>query len=96
MVRVLLLVRVQTLEATMEERNLIDVRRKFIRLYRQDPPPAIVPPPREPLAPILDRWVAKRFTLDEVSLLVKLEHEYGQTAVTTWFESVLAEVKLAS
>ena len=80
----------------MNDMTLTDVRRKFIRLYRQDPPPKIVPPPREPLAPILDRWVAKRFTLDEVTVLMRLEHEYGQPAVNAWFESVLAEVKLAS
>ncbi|MFO0581249.1 MAG: hypothetical protein U0229_03170 [Anaeromyxobacter sp.] len=80
----------------MDESTLKDVKQKFVRLYRQDPPPPIVPAPREPLAPILDRWVAKRFTLDEVAVLMKLEHERGQAAVTRWFESVLDEVRLAS
>lgn len=80
----------------MDESTLKDVKQKFVRLYRQDPPPLIVPTPREPLAPILDRWVAKRFTLDEVAVLMKLEHERGQAAVTRWFESVLDEVRMAS
>ncbi|MFT3916237.1 MAG: hypothetical protein QM704_19820 [Anaeromyxobacteraceae bacterium] len=78
------------------DETLKDVKQKFVRLYRQDPPPLIVPMPREPLAPILDRWVAKRFTLDEVAVLMKLEHERGSAAVTTWFDSVLDEVRLAS
>jgi hypothetical protein len=61
-----------------------------------DPPPAIVPAPREPLAPILDRWVAKRFSLDEVLLLMELEHEAGKQAVAEWFDSVVSEAGLAS
>jgi hypothetical protein len=80
----------------MDERMLSEVKRKFVRLYRQDPPPPIVPAPREPLAPILDRWVARRFTMEEVLVLVKLEHEAGQAAVKAWFEGVLDEVGLAS
>jgi hypothetical protein len=80
----------------MDERTLSEVRRKFVRLYRYDPPPAIVPAPREPLAPILDRWVAKRFSLDEVLLLMELEHEAGKQAVAEWFDSVVSEAGLAS
>jgi hypothetical protein len=77
----------------MDERTLDDVKRKFVRLYRHDPPPAIVPAPREPLAPILDRWVAKRFSLDEVLVLMRLEQEAGPTAVSAWFEGVLSEAE---
>ena len=80
----------------LDQRTLNDVKRKFVRLYRQDPPPHIVPEPREPLAPILDRWVAKRFSMDEVLVLMKLEQEAGPAAVKLWFEAVLDEVGLAS
>jgi len=74
------------------DRALDEVRRKFVRLFRSDPPPRIVPAPREPLAPVLDRWVAKRFSPEEVQVLFRLEHEYGETAVTEWFQEVLLEV----
>lgn len=80
----------------MSERTLNDVRQKFVRLFRHDPPPPIVPAPREPLAPILDRWVAKRFTIEEVAVLVDLEHEHGPQAVKAWFDAVLDEVRVAS
>jgi hypothetical protein len=75
----------------MDQDTLDDVRRKFVRLYRHDPPPVIVPAPREPLAPILDRWVAKRFSMDEVEVLLALEQERGPAAVTAWFRAVLDE-----
>jgi hypothetical protein len=73
------------------DRALEDVRRKFVRLFRSDPPPRIVPPPREPLAPVLDRWVANRFSADEVLVLFRLEHERGEAAVTEWFAEVVLE-----
>jgi hypothetical protein len=75
----------------VHDRALEDVRRKFVRLFRSDPPPRIVPQPREPLAPVLDRWVAARFSADEVQVLFRLEHEYGEAAVAEWFEGVLVE-----
>jgi hypothetical protein len=80
----------------MDERTLDDVKRKFVRLYRQDPPPRIIPAPREPLAPILDRWVAKRFSMEEVLVLLRLEQDAGQSAVKEWFEDVLDEARLHS
>jgi hypothetical protein len=76
----------------MYDRALDDVRRKFVRLFKVDPPPRIVPAPREPLAPVLDRWVAKRFSPEEVQVLFRLEHEYGEAAVEEWFHGVLLEV----
>lgn len=75
----------------MNDRSLDEVKRKFVRLYRQDPPKAIYPAPTEPLAPILDRWVAKRFSMDEVLVLMKLEQEKGPMAVSDWFRTVLSE-----
>ena len=80
----------------MDPRMLEDVRRKFVRLYRVDPPPRIVPAPREPLAPVLDRWVAKRFSMDEVQLLMRLEQDHGPEAVGAWFAAVVREARLAS
>jgi uncharacterized protein (DUF2236 family) len=75
----------------MEDRTLLEVRKKFVRLMRADPPPPIMGLPREPLAPIFDRWVAKRFSPDEVSALFRLELEYGERALNDWFAEVLVE-----
>jgi hypothetical protein len=80
----------------VDQRTLDDVKQKFVRLYRQDPPPRIIPAPREPLAPILDRWVARRFSMEEVQVLMRLEQEGGQAAVKAWFDGVLDEARLAS
>ena len=67
------------------------VRLKFVSLMRTDPPPAVMGLPREPLAPIFDRWVARRFSPDEVDLLLQLEHKYGEHAPSDWFAEVLVE-----
>ena len=53
----------------MDDRTLVEVKKKFVMLMRTDPPPPIMGLPREPLAPIFDRWVAKRFSPDEVSAI---------------------------
>lgn len=75
----------------MDDRRLKDVRKKLVRLMRTDPPPPVVGLPREPLAPIFDRWVAKRFDAAEVQALFRLELEYGERAMSDWFAEVLLE-----
>jgi len=75
----------------MDDRTLSEVRKKFVQLMRTDPPPPIMGMPREPLAPIFDRWVAKRFSPDEVSAIFRYELVYGQRALSDWFAEVLVE-----
>jgi uncharacterized protein (DUF2236 family) len=75
----------------MTTRQLDQVRRKFVTLMREDPPPPIMGLPREPLAPIFDRWVARHFDQDEVAVLFELEHQYGEEALADWFAEVLVE-----
>jgi hypothetical protein len=75
----------------MTSSQLNQVRRKFIALMRSDPPPPIMGLPREPLAPIFDRWVAHHFSGDEVAVLFELEHQYGERAMVDWFAEVLLE-----
>lgn len=72
----------------MYDRALEKIRRKFVVLMRHDPPQAI---PREPLAPHFDRWVAARFSSDEVLVLFRMECEYGERAVGDWFAEVVRE-----
>lgn len=75
----------------MDDRTLLEVRKKFVKLMRTDPPPPVMGLPREPLAPIFDRWVAKRFSPDEVSALFHFEQVYGSRALSDWFAEVLVE-----
>jgi uncharacterized protein (DUF2236 family) len=75
----------------MDDRTLTEVKKKMIRLIRADPPPRVMGLPREPLAPIFDRWVAKRFDADEVAAMFRLEFEYGEEALNQWFAEVLVE-----
>ena len=75
----------------MDDRNLDALKSKFVALMRTDPPPPVFGIPREPLAPVFDTWVAKRFSGDEVSTLFRLEVEGGERAVARWFADVLFE-----
>jgi uncharacterized protein (DUF2236 family) len=75
----------------MDDRTLVEVRKKFVKLMRTDPPPPVMGMPREPLAPIFDRWVARRFSPDEVSAIFRYEMVYGQRALSDWFAEVLVE-----
>ena len=75
----------------MDHQNLDALKSKFVALMRTDPPPPVFGIPREPLAPIFDTWVAKRFSGDEVSALFWLEVEGGERAVAKWFADVLVE-----
>jgi uncharacterized protein (DUF2236 family) len=78
----------------MDDRTLTAVKQKMIRLIRADPPPRVMGLPCEPLAPIFDRWVAKRFDEAEVAAMFRLEFEYGEAAMTEWFAEVLVEAGL--
>ena len=75
----------------MTSKALQEVKQKFVTLMRNDPPPSVMGLPTEPLAPVFDRWVAKRFSAEEVHCLFKLELEYGERAMTEWFAEVLVE-----
>ena len=75
----------------MDDRQLQHLKTKFVALMRTDPPPPVFGVPREPLAPVFDTWVAKRFSGDEVSVLFQLELELGERAVARWFADVLLE-----
>ena len=78
----------------MDERMLTGVRRKFVQLMRSDPPPRVAGPSREPLAPVFDRWVAKRFEPEEVATLFRFETTYGERALSDWFAEVVLEAGL--
>ena len=80
----------------MYDKTMLQVRRKLVSLMRADPPPPVLGRPTEPLAPMFDRWVAKRFTADEVNALFRMELEYGQRAVSEWFSEVLIEAGLVT
>jgi hypothetical protein len=80
----------------MDDRMLLEVRKKFVTLMRADPPPPIMGMPREPLAPIFDRWVAKRFSPDEVSAIFHYEMVYGPAALSDWFAGVLVDAGLVN
>ncbi len=46
----------------MRDHALEQVKRKFVKLMRTEPPALSGTLPREPLAPVIDRWVASRFS----------------------------------
>jgi uncharacterized protein (DUF2236 family) len=77
----------------MYEVELDDIRRKFVLQLKLDPPPVAIP--REPLAPVFDRWVAQRFTPEEVGVLFRVELEYGERVIGEWFAEVLHEAGVA-
>ncbi len=66
----------------MPDARLEAVRSKFIALLRRDPP-------RGALA--LDRYVAARFSRDEIDTLLRAEREYGEAAMSDWLAEVLLE-----
>ncbi|HTT71372.1 MAG TPA: hypothetical protein VMG32_09135 [Anaeromyxobacteraceae bacterium] len=78
----------------MYDQALEQVKRKFVKLMRTEPPALGGTLPREPLAPAIDRWVASRFSSDEVQILFRFEHEYGETVMGDWFSEILAEAGL--
>ncbi len=77
----------------MTDRALEAVRRKFVSLLRVDPPFRVQ---RGRGAPVLDRWIADRFSHDEVQTLFRHEREYGEEAMAEWFAEALLEAGVAS
>jgi len=73
----------------VHDRSLQDVRRKFVRLMRFDPPPVSIPGPGR-ADPGFDRWLAARFSPEEIQAVFRLEWEYGERALAEW----LAEIEL--
>jgi uncharacterized protein (DUF2236 family) len=62
---------------------------------RADPPPAqSIAPRRSSDARAFDRWVAARFSAEEVQTLFRLEREYGEQALAEWFAEVAVEAGL--
>lgn len=78
----------------MYEKALCDVQRKLVRLMRTDPPirAARVDPATLPL--LLDRWIAARFSADELDVLFRHEHLYGEEALSAWFAEALVQAGL--
>jgi hypothetical protein len=80
----------------MHERLLHDVRRKFVQLMRTDPPQRVVLSSRAPFDPQFDRWMAARFSSEELQAVIRLEREYGERALAEWFAEIALEVGLRS
>jgi uncharacterized protein (DUF2236 family) len=78
----------------MTDRALEVVRRKLVGLMRVDPPFRLVPPSERGTPPSLDRWIASRLTAEEVRVLFRLEHEYGEAAMAEWLAEALLEAGL--
>ncbi len=74
----------------MYDPRLDDLRRKLVSRMRSDPPPRL-PASRRLLGPELDRWVATRLSAAELASLLRLDHEYGEDAVSDWFAEILLE-----
>jgi hypothetical protein len=60
------------------------------------------PPPRQALAPSrsqdaahFDRWVAARFTPEELQAIFRLELEYGEYALAEWYAEVAFEAGMS-
>lgn len=68
----------------MPDRSLQDVRRKFVELMRADP---------HPLPQPFDRWVAARFSPEEIDVIVRLERQYGQQALDEWVAEITFEAR---
>jgi hypothetical protein len=66
----------------MSDPRLEAVRSKFIRLLRRDPPLGAL---------ALDRYVAARFSREEIEVLLRAEREYGEAAMSEWLAEVLLE-----
>jgi hypothetical protein len=79
----------------MQDRTLQDVRRKFAQLLRTDPPPRMAAG-QAPFDPHFDRWMAARFSSDELQPIIRLEREYGERALAEWFAEIALEVGLRS
>ncbi len=72
----------------MYDPGLDDLRRKLVSRMRSDPPRLDL---GRRAGPDLDRWVAARFSPDELASLLRLDHQYGEDAVSEWFSEILLE-----
>lgn len=80
----------------MHDRTLQEVRRKFVRLMRTDPPPRAVLAGQAAYDPHFDRWMAARFSSEELQPIIRLGREYGERALAEWFAEIALEVGLRS
>jgi hypothetical protein len=77
------------------DRSLQDVRRKFVRLMKVDPPPArAIVSERTQDSRLLDTWLAARFSPEEIAAVLRLEVEYGERALAEWFAEIAFEAGL--
>ena len=67
------------------------VRRKFVRLLRAEPPFQVAAGAGGAGAQVLDRWVAARFSPEEVAALGALARERGGLALAQFFAQALAD-----
>lgn len=72
----------------MADRALDQVRTKFLRLLRTDPPPG-----GATLA--LDAWALARFSREEIEVMLRAEREYGERVMSEWLGELLVEAGLA-
>lgn len=78
----------------MLDQALGDVRRKLVRLMRVDPPVRARRLDPRALPPVLDRWFAAKFTPEELDVIFRFEHLYGEDALSEWFAEALVEAGL--
>ncbi len=71
------------------QRSLLEVRKRLVDLMRDDPPFKLVPGGKG--AAVLDRWMAKRLTSDDLVALQRLEVLYGEGALAELFAEALVE-----
>lgn len=72
----------------MPDRAIDVVRRKLVALMRADPPGGCA---GRAGPSSLERWLAARLTADEVAVLFRIEHQYGEAAMAEWFAEALLE-----
>jgi hypothetical protein len=70
------------------QRALLDVRKRLIELMREDPPFRLSPGGD---GPVLDRWMAKRLSEEELATLANLESLFGEDALAELFAEALIE-----
>ena len=80
----------------MHDRTLQEVRRKFVQLMRTDPPPRVLAAGQPPFDLHFDKWMAARFSSEELQPIIRLEREYGERALAEWFAEIALEVGLGS
>ncbi len=68
----------------MSDRALDVIRRKLVSLLRSDPG-------FRPVPTALERWIAARFSPDEVNVLFGFERMYGDAAWAEWLAEVFVE-----